>query len=74
MMDNSSLGSPLQRYAAVNKLMMGKDESMDCRYEAMLQGMKNSSWKSPDVEGGGRSRESHVIKSRDCHGRHRVVV
>ncbi len=54
MMTNDSLGAPLQRFAAVNTLMMGGEKELDVDYDSMVQDMKNSSWMADAVEAGGR--------------------
>ncbi len=59
-MTNTSLGSPLQRYAAVNDFMLGKNASMSVSFSAMMRAMKETKWTDPYVEGGGKSCDGHV--------------
>ena len=53
IMANSTLGTPLARYAAVNTLLVG-GESVDANFSATVDFMRNSSWDSPAVAGGAR--------------------
>lgn len=53
-MTNASIGTPMLRYAAVNKLMTG-GKSRDCSYQGMIKAMKKTSWKDSFVKGGGMS-------------------
>ena len=54
IMANESLGPPLQRYAAVNSLLLkvSGEESVDANFSADVEFMKQSLWDSPAVEGG----------------------
>ena len=54
IMANSSLGSPLQRYAAVNSLLLQTNgiDSVDANFTEDVTFMRNGSWDSPAVEGG----------------------
>lgn len=56
IMVNSSLGSPLQRYAAVNSLLLkaSGEDSVDANFSAEVEFMKGEAWDSPAVEGGAR--------------------
>lgn len=56
-MTNDSLGSPLQRYAAVNTLMMKGEKYLDCSYKGFIDFMKQSSWKAEAVKGGSEFSE-----------------
>ena len=56
IMANGSLGSPLERYVAVNQLLLtsaGQD-SLDANYSGQVEFMRNSSWSAPAVVGGAR--------------------
>ena len=54
MMANTSLGSPVQRYAAVNQFSLdeAKMETLDANFSASVAEMRNTSWNS-SVAGGG---------------------
>ena len=51
-MVNDSLGSPLHRYTAVNKYMLG-DDMVNCSFKNMVQEMSKVDWNSSAAEGGG---------------------
>jgi hypothetical protein len=53
IMANTSLGSPLARYAAVNRLMTG-GEPVDANFTAEVEFMSSTSWDSPAVSSGAR--------------------
>lgn len=55
MMANTSLGSPVQRYAAVNQFSLdeAKMETLDANFSASVAEMRNTSWNS-SVAGGER--------------------
>ncbi|XP_071501714.1 putative serine protease K12H4.7 [Diadema antillarum] len=50
IMTNSSVGSELERYAAVNELV-NKGECIDVSYSKMVSQMKNTSWNSEAANG-----------------------
>lgn len=52
IMDNSTLGIPLLRYAAVNKLVSDGD-TLDCSYKKMIEDLKKTSWKDDSAKEGG---------------------
>ena len=56
IMTNTSLGSPLERYAAVNMLLLqsGGEDSVDANFSAQVEFMKEVSWNSSAVMGGAR--------------------
>lgn len=56
VMANTSLGSSLERYAAVNTLLLqySGEEGVDANFSAEVEFMKEVSWDSPAVEGGMR--------------------
>ena len=56
IMANTSLGTPLERYAAVNHLMLASagQTLLDANFSAEVEFMRNGSWDSPAVEGGAR--------------------
>jgi hypothetical protein len=51
-MANESIGSPLERYAAVNSFMMKDVKTLDCSYKSFMEFLSQSSWKSDAVKGG----------------------
>ena len=57
-MTNQSIGSELDRYAAVNSMFLAMDDSetLDVSYQGYVEFMKNTSWNSSAAEGG-----KHVI-------------
>lgn len=64
-MTNGSLGIPLLRYAAVNKLLLGND-SQDGSYSGMLKLLSNSSWQSDGVAGGGKLTGGELKAGNRC--------
>ena len=50
-MANTSLGPPLQRYASVNKYMLGED-TVNCSFADMIKDMSKVDWNSSAAEGG----------------------
>lgn len=56
MMTNESLGLPLERYIAVNALMMRRSEEkyLDCSYQSGIDDLRQTSWKSDAVKGGSK--------------------
>ena len=56
IMANSSVGTPLERYAAVNMLLLQSsgEDAVDASFSAEVEFMRNASWYSPAVEGGER--------------------
>ena len=54
-MVNESIGSPLQRYAAVNDLLLKRsgEETMDVSFQATLEFMMETNWTAPANGGGG---------------------
>jgi len=57
-MTNQSIGSELDRYAAVNSMFLAMDDSetLDVSYQGYVEFMKGTTWDSPAAEGG-----KHVI-------------
>ena len=53
-MANESMGPPLQRYASVNKNMLG-EEAINCSFADMIQEMSRVDWNSSAAEGGGHT-------------------
>ena len=56
IMTNASLGSPLERYATVNVLLLQSsgEDSVDANFSAQVEFMKEVSWNSSAVMGGAR--------------------
>lgn len=56
IMTNANLGHPLQRYAAVNRLLMAStgQKYIDSNFSAQVEFMSNSSWNAESVMGGAR--------------------
>ena len=54
MMTDSSLGSPLARYAAINSMQLdlSGEKCLDYKYDKFLKDMKSVSWNSSASEGG----------------------
>ncbi|KAF4532425.1 hypothetical protein B566_EDAN003878 [Ephemera danica] len=54
MMDDTSLGSVVSRYAAVNSHMLDiyDEKCLDFKYEKMIQEYRNTSWDASTAEGG----------------------
>ena len=50
IMMNQTIGAPVSRLAAVNKLLQ-KDECLDFKYDKMIQDMRNYSWNSKMADG-----------------------
>ena len=71
VMVNTELGSPVMRYAAVNKLMSG-NESLDCNYKSLINEMSTTDWSHPLVMGGGEKLGvalkliASTIRTRTC--------
>jgi len=53
-MTDEKLGSPLQRYAAVNSMILDstKETCLDYKYDKFLQDMRSTNWNSSAAEGG----------------------
>lgn len=54
VMTNQDLGSPLDRYAVVNSMLLDttKDKCLDFKYDKMLKDMRATSWNASASEGG----------------------
>ena len=54
MMKDLTLGSPLERYAAVNNLILKTYNStcLDYKYSKMIADMRKTAWKDSAAEGG----------------------
>ena len=53
-MNNSTLGDPLERYAAINGLLLKthKQTCLDASYDDYITSMKKTAWTSSAAEGG----------------------
>ena len=60
MMVDPTLGSPVQRYSEVNR-MMTHNTSLDCNYKSYIDEMKNESWTGNVTKAGGQSTSVSVL-------------